>query len=213
MFTIRPERGRPAAGAAVLAGGTCWAANGACFGGRFTVQRAPSDVEHAQAVGGVREVSAHGLRPAVRPGLDGRGGRDTFGWPGGRVFVLVVAAMVCARTCAMAFNRIVDRRFDAANRARPDGICRRARFHWRARGRCGSLAAAGFIAASWLLNRLCFYLSPVALFVVCFYSVTKRFTDYTHVFLGVALALAPLGAWIAVTGGLDFLRSGRGRSR
>jgi 4-hydroxybenzoate polyprenyltransferase len=56
------------------------------------------------------------------------------------------------------------------------------------------------VAASYFLNPLCFYLSPVALVVVCFYSLTKRFTDYTHVFLGIALALAPVGAWLAVKG-------------
>ena len=131
--------------------------------------------------------------------------RDTFGWPGGRVFVLVVAAMVCARTCAMAFNRIVDRRFDAANPRTAGRHLPTGQISLGSAWTLWGLTAAGFIAASWLLNPLCFYLSPVALFVVCFYSVTKRFTDYTHVFLGVALALAPLGAWIAVTGGLDFL--------
>ena len=62
------------------------------------------------------------------------------------------------------------------------------------------LSAAGLVAASYLLNPLCFYLSPVALVVICFYSLTKRFTDYTHVFLGLALALAPVGAWLAVKG-------------
>jgi 4-hydroxybenzoate polyprenyltransferase len=62
------------------------------------------------------------------------------------------------------------------------------------------LSAAGLIAASYFLNPLCFYLSPVALAMVCFYSLTKRFTDYTHVFLGIALALAPIGAWLAVKG-------------
>jgi 4-hydroxybenzoate polyprenyltransferase len=62
------------------------------------------------------------------------------------------------------------------------------------------LSAAGLIAASYFLNPLCFYLSPVALVMVCFYSLTKRFTDYTHVFLGIALALAPIGAWLAVKG-------------
>ena len=131
--------------------------------------------------------------------------RDTFGWPGERVFVLVVAAMVCARTCAMAFNRIVDRRFDAANPRTAGRHLPTGQMSLASAWTLWALAAAGFIAASWLLSRLCFYLSPVALFVLCFYSVTKRFTDYTHVFLGVALALAPLGAWIAVTGGLDFL--------
>ena len=63
-----------------------------------------------------------------------------------------------------------------------------------------ALSAAGLIAASYFLNPLCFYLSPVAIAVVCFYSLTKRFTDYTHVFLGVALALAPVGGWLAVEG-------------
>jgi 4-hydroxybenzoate polyprenyltransferase len=63
------------------------------------------------------------------------------------------------------------------------------------------LSAAGLVAASYFLNPLCFYLSPLALALVCFYSLTKRFTDYTHVFLGIALALAPVGAWLAVKGG------------
>jgi 4-hydroxybenzoate polyprenyltransferase len=67
---------------------------------------------------------------------------------------------------------------------------------------CG-FSAAGFVIASWLLNPICFYLSPIALAVICFYSLTKRFTDYTHVFLGIALALAPIGAWLAVTGTAD----------
>src|SRR4029450_6936843 len=61
---------------------------------------------------------------------------------------------------------------------------------------CGLL----FILTSYYLNSMCFYLSPVALVIICFYSLTKRFTDYTHVFLGLALALAPIGAWLAVKG-------------
>jgi 4-hydroxybenzoate polyprenyltransferase len=67
------------------------------------------------------------------------------------------------------------------------------------------LSGAGLVAASWFLNPICFYLSPVALFFVCFYSMTKRFTNFTHVWLGLALALAPIGAWLAVTGGFSFL--------
>ncbi len=126
--------------------------------------------------------------------------RDNRGWPGWRTFGLILAAMVCARTCAMSFNRILDRRLDALNprtatRHLPAGkitIASAALF-------C-ALAAAGLIVAGYFLNPLCFYLSPVALVVVCFYSLTKRFTDYTHVFLGLALALAPLGAWLAVKG-------------
>jgi 4-hydroxybenzoate polyprenyltransferase len=100
----------------------------------------------------------------------------------------------------MAFNRIVDRKFDAQNP-------RTAKRHLPARqislpGACllCGVSAAGLIAASYFLNPLCFHLSPVALVVICFYSLTKRFTDYTHVFLGIALALAPIGAWLAVKG-------------
>jgi 4-hydroxybenzoate polyprenyltransferase len=136
--------------------------------------------------------------------------REQRGWPGWRTFLLILAAMVCARTCAMAFNRIVDRDIDRLNprtagRHLPTGAVSLAGA-WTL---CG-LSAAGLVAASYFLNAICFYLSPVALVVICFYSLTKRFTDYTHVFLGLALALAPLGAWLAVKGGFSFtpLREG-----
>jgi len=126
--------------------------------------------------------------------------RDNRGWPGWRTFGLILAAMICARTCAMAFNRIVDRKFDALNprtagRHLPTGQISLA----SAIALC-VLSAAGLIVASRFLNPLCFYLSPIALLVICFYSLTKRFTEYTHVFLGLALALAPIGAWLAVKG-------------
>ncbi len=130
--------------------------------------------------------------------------REHRGWPGWRVFGLVLLAMFCARTCAMAFNRIVDRKFDAENprtagRHLPTGAISLT----SAWALC-VVSGAGLVAAAWLLNPACFYLSPVALFFVCFYSMTKRFTDYTHVWLGVALALAPVGAWLAVKGHLGF---------
>jgi len=130
--------------------------------------------------------------------------RHAQGWPGWRVFLLILLAMVSARTCAMAFNRIVDRKFDAANprtamRHLPSGQISLASA-WTL---C-LLSAVGLVAASALLNRVCLALSPVALFFICFYSLTKRFTDYTHVWLGVALALAPLGAWLAVREGFSF---------
>jgi 4-hydroxybenzoate polyprenyltransferase len=126
--------------------------------------------------------------------------RENRGWPGWRTFGLILAAMVCARTCAMAFNRIADRKFDALNprtagRHLPAGQISL----FSALTLCG-LSGAGLVGVSFLLNPLCFYLSPVALIVICFYSLTKRFTDYTHVFLGLALALAPVGAWLAVKG-------------
>jgi 4-hydroxybenzoate polyprenyltransferase len=126
--------------------------------------------------------------------------RQSHGWPGWRTFGLILAAMVSARTCAMAFNRIVDRDFDRLNprtagRHLPTGQVSLAGAValWAASG-------AGLIVSSYFLNPVCFYLSPVALAVVCFYSLTKRFTDYTHVFLGIALGLAPIGAWLAVKG-------------
>ncbi len=130
--------------------------------------------------------------------------RDRYGWPGGRVFGLILLAMVGARTCAMAFNRIVDRRFDAANprtalRHLPTG----AMSLFEAWALCLAGGAVLVVAAA-LLNRPCFYLAPVALVLVCFYSLTKRFTDFTHVYLGVALGLAPIGAWLAVRGNFTF---------
>jgi 4-hydroxybenzoate polyprenyltransferase len=130
--------------------------------------------------------------------------RDQRGWPGARVFVLILVAMVSARTCAMAFNRIVDRKFDAANprtalRHLPSG-----QITMLSAWTLCLLSAAGLVLASWFLNPVCFFLSPFALAVVCFYSFTKRFTDYTHVWLGLALSLAPLGAWLAVRNGLSF---------
>ena len=131
--------------------------------------------------------------------------RDQHGWPGWRVFLLVLAAMISGRTCAMAFNRIVDRRFDALNprtagRHLPAGAISMT----SAVSLC-LLSGAALVAASWMLNPLCFALSPVALFFICFYSLTKRFTDFTHVWLGIALAIAPVGAWLAVKGGVEFL--------
>jgi 4-hydroxybenzoate polyprenyltransferase len=127
--------------------------------------------------------------------------RDTRGWPGWRTFGLILLAMVSARTCAMAFNRIMDREFDRANprtamRPLPTG-----RVSLAGAWTLWAVSAAGLIVASLFLNPLCLYLSPVALVLICFYSLTKRFTDFTHVFLGLALALAPLGAWLAVQGG------------
>ncbi|MBX3747607.1 MAG: putative 4-hydroxybenzoate polyprenyltransferase [Verrucomicrobiae bacterium] len=126
--------------------------------------------------------------------------RDNRGWPGLRLFLLILAAMVAGRTCAMAFNRIVDRKFDALNprtagRHLPAGTVSLpgAITLW-------ALSGAALVLVSWAINPLCFALSPFALLVICLYSLTKRFTDFTHIYLGVALALAPVGAWLAVRG-------------
>jgi 4-hydroxybenzoate polyprenyltransferase len=126
--------------------------------------------------------------------------RENRGWPGWRVFLLVLASMFFARTCAMAFNRIVDRKFDARNPRTSKRHLPSGQISLISAITLCAVSAAGMIGSAWFLNPLCFYLSPVALFFVCFYSLTKRFTDYTHVFLGIALALAPIGAWLAVKG-------------
>jgi 4-hydroxybenzoate polyprenyltransferase len=126
--------------------------------------------------------------------------RETRGWPGGRTFLLILAAMVCARTAAMGFNRIVDRKLDARNprtaqRHLPTEQMSVISAWWLVIG-----AAAGLVVVTWFINRICFWLSPVALAVVFFYSFTKRFTDFSHFFLGLSLGIAPVGAWLAVRG-------------
>jgi 4-hydroxybenzoate polyprenyltransferase len=126
--------------------------------------------------------------------------RDDRGWPGWRKLGLIVAAMVGARTCAMAFNRIVDRKFDALNPRTANRHLVTGEISVLSALLLCVVSALMLITASYFLNPVCFYLSPVALIVICFYSLTKRFTDYTHVFLGLALALAPVGAWLAVKG-------------
>ena len=131
--------------------------------------------------------------------------RDSRGWPGWRVFLLILAAMVGGRTCAMAFNRIVDRRFDALNPRTAGRHLPAGTISLLSAVTLCVLSGAVLVGASWALNPLCFALSPVALFLVCFYSLTKRFTDFTHFWLGIALAVAPVGAWLAVKGGLEFL--------
>lgn len=124
-----------------------------------------------------------------------------YGFPGVKLFVLIVVCMVCARTCAMAFNRIVDRKFDAKNPRTADRHLPAGEISLFSAWSLCVLSGAGFLAAAGFINTACLVLGPVALFFICFYSLTKRFTDYTHIWLGVALALAPVGAWIAVKGG------------
>jgi 4-hydroxybenzoate polyprenyltransferase len=117
--------------------------------------------------------------------------------------LLIVVAMVAARSAAMAFNRILDHEIDARNprtnmRHLPAGLLSRG-FAW------GFVfaAAAVFLIAARALNPLCFALAPVALGMVLFYSFTKRFTSFSHLVLGFALGIAPAAAWIAMRGSLD----------
>jgi len=118
---------------------------------------------------------------------------------------LVILCMIFARSAAMAFNRYLDRRFDAKNprtaiREIPSGIipARSVLFFT-------VISCVLFIACTYFINRLCFFLSPVALAVVLGYSYTKRFTPLCHLILGVGLSLAPIGAYLAVTGVFYFL--------
>lgn len=126
--------------------------------------------------------------------------RADRGWPGWRTFVLILAAMVCARTTAMGFNRIVDRELDALNPRTAQRHLPERRITLASAWVLVCLSATGLVCVTWSINPVCFYLSPIALLVVCFYSYTKRFTAFAHFFLGLALALAPVGAWLAVRG-------------
>src|SRR5215212_9542131 len=121
------------------------------------------------------------------------------------LFVLVILCMVFARSAAMSFNRYLDRRWDALNprtavREIPKGIITPKNALMFTVINC-----ILFMATTWFINRICFYLSPVALAVVLGYSYTKRFTPLCHLILGLGLSLAPIGAYLAVTGAFHWL--------
>ncbi len=119
-----------------------------------------------------------------------------------RNLIWILVAMVGARTAAMGFNRLADREFDALNpRTKEWELPRGSVTVWEA-SVLTSVAALVFVLASYQLNWICFILSPVALAIIFFYSLTKRFTWASHLFLGLALAIAPVGAWLAVSGSL-----------
>ena len=133
----------------------------------------------------------HGLNPALKFYL--------------KIFVLIIVCMVTARSAAMAFNRYLDRNFDAKNprtalREIPRGIISSPHAL-----RFVIINCILFIIATFFINKICFYLSPLALFVVLFYSYTKRFTPLCHLVLGMGLSLAPIGAYLAVTGEFAWL--------
>lgn len=120
-------------------------------------------------------------------------------------FILVILCMVFARSAAMAFNRYLDRQFDAKNprtaiREIPAGVITPKNALMFT-----IISCVLFIICTWFINPICFYLSPVALFVILFYSYTKRFTALCHLVLGVGLSLAPIGAYLAVTGAFALL--------
>ena len=121
---------------------------------------------------------------------------STLGW--------IIVAMVGARSAAMAFNRIADAKIDAMNprtasRALPKGLISTG-----AAWLFTIISAAILVFAAFMLNPLAFALSPVALAAIALYSYTKRFTSLSHLWLGLCLGIAPVGAWIAVTGKMEF---------
>jgi 4-hydroxybenzoate polyprenyltransferase len=121
---------------------------------------------------------------------------NTIGWR----LLWIVVAMVAARSAAMGFNRLADARWDALNprtagRELPRGAMSRSEAAIFV-----AISAAIFIFSAWQLGPLCFVLSPVALAIVFWYSLAKRFTFYTQLFLGLAMAVAPVGGWLAAGG-------------
>lgn len=122
-----------------------------------------------------------------------------------KLLILVLLCMVFARNAAMGFNRFLDREFDKLNprtaiREIPAGILEPKSVLLFV-----ILNSLLFITTTWFINILCFYLSPVALFVILFYSFTKRVTALCHFVLSLGLAIAPVGAYLAVTGRFDWL--------
>ena len=118
-----------------------------------------------------------------------------------RGLIWIVVAMVGARTAAMGFNRLVDRKFDALNPRTSQWELPQGKVKLREAMGLTITAAALFVFAAYELNWVCLILSPVALAIVFFYSLTKRFTWTSHLFLGLALSIAPIGAWLAVIDG------------
>ena len=122
------------------------------------------------------------------------------GWPSLRILVLVIVCMAFARTAAMLFNRVVDWSLDQRN---PRTASRHLLISKSGAIVLLAVSSGGFLLAAAAINRLTLILAPVALALIFFYSLTKRFTSATHFFLGLALAIAPIGAWIAQTGRID----------
>jgi 4-hydroxybenzoate polyprenyltransferase len=126
------------------------------------------------------------------------------GWPSLRQILWIVVAMVAARSAAMTMNRIADLRYDRENpRTKQRALATGAlslEFAWF----FTLVAVVAFFIAAWQLNPLALKLAPLAIAILFFYSFTKRFTNWSHLFLGFALGISPAAAWIAITGGLDW---------
>ena len=124
------------------------------------------------------------------------------GMPGIKQLLLIIAALVTARSAAMSFNRLVDTHYDVNNPRTTYRVALQKKIGrtnmWIFTILCVSL----FILCAWLLNRLALYMSPLAILIVFGYSYTKRFTHFSHFVLGLALALSPIGAWVGIQGTL-----------
>lgn len=122
------------------------------------------------------------------------------GWPGWSLFTLIIGCMVFARTAAMSFNRIVDWEIDQRN---PRTVSRHTLVSKPTAGVACAISAMLFMLTAGAINNLTLWLSPFALGTLFFYSLTKRFTHFAQIFLGLALGISPVGAWIAVTGKIE----------
>jgi len=135
---------------------------------------------------------AGALLAAQATGIDVRSLAATFGW--------IVVAMVSARSAAMGFNRLVDARYDAWNPRTANRELPRGAMSVREATLFVVAASVVFVYAAWRLSFICFVLSPVALAIVFWYSLAKRYTTWTQLFLGLAMAVAPVGGWLAAGG-------------
>jgi len=139
------------------------------------------------------------------PGIDAESRDILYLGNSAKLFILVILCMIFARSAAMAFNRYLDKNFDAKNprteiREIPAGVIKANNALLFT-----MVSSLLFVVCSFFINRICFYLSPIALLIVLGYSYTKRFTPLCHLILGLGLSLAPIGAYLAVTGKFDLL--------
>ena len=126
------------------------------------------------------------------------------GFPDWRILAWILVAMIGARTAAMGFNRIVDREIDALNPRTQNREIPAGKVSVTQASLLVGVSALLFVFAAWQLNNLALALSPLALMALFFYSYCKRFTHFAHFVLGLCLGIAPVGAWVAVRGSLDF---------
>ena len=132
------------------------------------------------------------------------GARATHqGWPSARQLFWIVVAMVAARSAAMTINRIVDLRYDRENPRTQQRALATGAITVSFAATFTFVAVGIFLLAAWNLNTLALKLAPLAIAILFFYSFTKRFTNWSHLFLGLALGISPAAAWIAITGSLD----------